>query len=87
MPGAWRGPIVHDTPVAQREWLPHAARLLGAPTPARLDVAAARQKFNDLRVCSMNEQRGASNAKARRELGWRPAFPSWKDDGFEALHG
>jgi nucleoside-diphosphate-sugar epimerase len=78
--------IVDDTPVEQREWLPYAARLLGAPAPGRLDVPAARQKFNDLRVYYMNEQRGASNAKARRELGWRPAFPSWRS-GFEALYG
>jgi len=31
----------------------------------------------------MTELRGASNAKARRELGWQPAHPSWRQ-GFAA---
>jgi nucleoside-diphosphate-sugar epimerase len=77
--------IVDDAPAPQREWLPFAARLLGAPEPRELDVASARATFNDLRVYYMNEQRGASNAKARRELGWRPAYPSWRA-GFERLY-
>ena len=51
----------------------------------RMDEATARQKVGDLRVYYMNEQRGASNAKAKRELDWRPAFPSWRA-GFEALY-
>jgi nucleoside-diphosphate-sugar epimerase len=77
--------IVDDEPAPQREWLPFAARLLGAPEPRRLDIASARETFNDLRVYYMNEQRGASNAKAKREFGWRPAFPSWRA-GFESLY-
>jgi nucleoside-diphosphate-sugar epimerase len=77
--------IVDDTPVRLSEWLPSAAELLGAPAPGHLDEAPARQKFGDLRVYYMNEQRGASNAKARNELGWQPAFPSWRA-GFEALY-
>ena len=77
--------IVDDEPAPQREWLPFAARLLGAPEPRRLDTASARETFNDLRVYYMNEQRGASNAKAKRELGWRPVFPSWRA-GFESLY-
>ena len=77
--------IVDDSPVAQREWLPIAARLLGAPAPGRLDEATARQKVGDLRVYYMNEQRGASNAKAKRAFGWQPSCPSWRT-GFEALY-
>jgi 2-alkyl-3-oxoalkanoate reductase len=77
--------IVNDSPVRLREWLPLAAQLLGAPAPGRLDVASARQKLGDMRVYYFNEQRGASNAKAKRELGWQPAFPSWRD-GFKALY-
>ena len=45
----------------------------------------ARQQLGDMRVYYMNEQRGASNAKAKRELNWQPAFPSWSA-GFEALY-
>jgi nucleoside-diphosphate-sugar epimerase len=78
--------IVDDSPVRLSEWLPFAAKLLGAPAPGAMDEALARQKLGDMRVYYMNEQRGASNAKAKRELGWRPAFPSWRA-GFEALLG
>ena len=80
--------IVDDSPVRLSEWLPFAAKLLDAPTPLPLDLALARQKFGDMRdmrVYYMNEQRGASNAKAKRELNWQPAFPSWRA-GFEALY-
>ena len=72
-------------PVQTNEWLPFAARLLGAPAPGRMDEALARQKLGDMRVYYMNEQRGASNAKAKRELDWRPAHPSWRGM-FEELY-
>jgi 2-alkyl-3-oxoalkanoate reductase len=77
--------IVDDAPARQSEWLPFAARLLGAPQPQPMDEALARRKLGDMMVYIMNEQRGASNAKAKRELGWRPAVPSWRA-GFEALY-
>jgi nucleoside-diphosphate-sugar epimerase len=77
--------IVDDSPVRFREWLPFAAKLLDAPAPGHMDEALARQKLGDLRVYYMNEQRGASNAKAKRELDWQPACPSWRT-GFEALY-
>lgn len=77
--------IVDDSPVRLSEWLPVAAKLLDAPAPGHEDEAAARKRVGDMRVYYMNEQRGASNAKARRVLDWRPAFPSWRT-GFEALY-
>jgi nucleoside-diphosphate-sugar epimerase len=77
--------IVDDSPVRLSEWLPFAARLLDAPAPGHIDEALARQKLGDLRVYYFNKQRGASNAKAKREFGWQPAFPSWRA-GFEALY-
>ena len=77
--------IVDDTPVRLSEWLPVAARLLDAPAPERMDEAQARQKLGGMRVYYMNEQRGASNAKAKRDFNWQPAFPSWRA-GFEALY-
>ena len=77
--------IVDDSPVPLNEWLPFAARLLGAPPPNREDAAAARERIGDIRVYYMNEQRGASNAKAKRALDWKPAHPSWRA-GFEALY-
>ncbi len=77
--------IVDDSPARLSEWLPFAAKLLGAPAPGHMDEALARQQLGDMRVYYMNEQRGASNAKAKREFNWQPAFPSWRA-GFEALY-
>ena len=77
--------IVNDAPARFSEWLPFAAKLLGAPAPAHEDETSARKRVGDMRVYYMNEQRGASNAKAKRVFNWRPAFPSWRT-GFEALY-
>ena len=77
--------IVDDSPARLSDWLPFAAELLDAPAPGHMDEALARQKLGDMRVYYMNEQRGASNAKAKREFNWQPAFPSWQA-GFEALY-
>ena len=77
--------IVNDAPARLSEWLPYAAKLLGAPAPSREDEASARKRIGDMRVYYMNEQRGASNAKAKRTFDWQPAFPSWRA-GFEALY-
>jgi nucleoside-diphosphate-sugar epimerase len=71
--------IVDDHPVQVSEWLPIIARILNAPSPGHFDEAIARAKLGDLFVYTMNEQRGASNAKAKRELGWTPQTPSWKE--------
>ncbi|HTN26220.1 MAG TPA: NAD(P)-dependent oxidoreductase, partial [Burkholderiales bacterium] len=77
--------IVDDSPVRLSEWLPIAAKLLGGPPPGYEDDAAARKRIGDLRVYYMNEQRGASNAKAKRAFNWQPTFASWRT-GFEALY-
>jgi nucleoside-diphosphate-sugar epimerase len=77
--------IVDDHPTKLSEWLPVAASLLKAPAPAHMDEATARAKLGDLFVYTMNEQRGASNAKAKRELAWRPRVASWRD-GFAELY-
>jgi nucleoside-diphosphate-sugar epimerase len=77
--------IVDDTPVRLSEWLPVAAKLLGAPVPGHEGEESARKRIGDLRVYYMNEQRGASNAKARHEFNWQPAYASWRD-GFAELY-
>jgi 2-alkyl-3-oxoalkanoate reductase len=77
--------VVDDTPVALREWLPFVAARLGAPAPPVIDVATARERYGDTLVYFMHQQRGASNARARRELGWAPQQPSWRA-AFEALY-
>ncbi len=77
--------VVDDTPVALREWLPYVAERLGAPAPPVIDAAAARERYGDTLVYFMHQQRGASNGRARRELGWAPQQPSWRA-AFEALY-
>jgi nucleoside-diphosphate-sugar epimerase len=77
--------IVDDSPARFSEWLPFAAKLLGGSPPGQMDEALARQKLGDMRAYYMNEQRGASNAKTKREFDWQPAFRSWRG-GFEALY-
>lgn len=78
--------IVDDHPAKLSEWLPIAATLLNAPAPTHLDEATARAKLGDMFVYTMNEQRGASNFKAKKELDWRPLVSSWQD-GFGELYG
>ncbi len=77
--------IVDDAPARLSEWLPFAAELLKAPAPGRMEERLAREKLGDRMVYIFNEQRGASNAKAKRMLSWKPEVSSWRA-GFEALY-
>lgn len=70
--------IVDDDPAPVAEWLPELARKLGAKTPMRVPRFVGRLAAGEAGVVLMTELRGASNAKAKRELGWRPAHPSWR---------
>ena len=69
--------IVDDEPAAVRDWLPSLAEAIGARPPRRFPVWLARLFVGD-GVVMMTESRGASNAKAKRELGWQPIYPSWR---------
>jgi nucleoside-diphosphate-sugar epimerase len=75
-PGVYQ--VVDDDPAPVSEWLPALAASAGARPPRRVPVWLARLLGGEHGVVLMNEARGASNAKARRELGWRPAWPSWR---------
>jgi nucleoside-diphosphate-sugar epimerase len=70
--------IVDDDPAPVAEWLPALARELGAKKPVRVPRFIGRLFAGEAGVVMMTEVRGASNAKAKRELGWRPAHPSWR---------
>ena len=59
-------------------WLPDLAEVLGAKPPSRLPACPARPMIGALGVVIMTSARGSSNEKAKRELGWRPAHPSWR---------
>lgn len=76
--------VVDDEPAAVRDWLPHLARAFGAPAPRRIPQAIARLAVGEAAVVWMTDIRGASNHKARQELGWTPGSASWRS-GFEAL--
>ena len=75
--------IVDDDPAPVREWLPYLAECLGVKAPMHAPAWVGKLLAGDLVVMMMTEARGASNAKARRELGWAPGYPSWRD-GFPA---
>jgi nucleoside-diphosphate-sugar epimerase len=70
--------VVDDDPAAVAEWLPALAEELGAKRPARVPRFVGRLFAGEAGVAMMTDIRGASNAKARRELRWRPAHPSWR---------
>lgn len=75
--------VVDDEPAPLREWLPAYAEALGAKPPRRVPAWLARLVAGKDLVSTAVTMRGASNAKARRELGWQPAHPSWRH-GFPA---
>ena len=78
--------IVDDEPAPVTEWLPALAEALGAKPPRHFPVWLARLFAGDVGVMLGTEARGASNAKAKRELGWTLRYPSWRA-GFPAVYG
>ena len=77
--------IVDDEPSPTREWLPELARIVGAEPPQRIPRQVAQGFAGEAAVMMGTEARGASNAKAKRELGWTLRYPSWRQ-GFAALY-
>jgi nucleoside-diphosphate-sugar epimerase len=75
--------VVDDDPASVAEWLPALAHELGAKKPMHVPRFVGRIFAGEVGVVMMTELRGASNAKAKRELAWRPAHPSWRQ-GFLA---
>jgi nucleoside-diphosphate-sugar epimerase len=76
--------VVDDEPAPVSVWLPDVAQAVGAKPPLRLPVWVGRLAAGEVTVRWMTQARGASNEKARRELGWRPTWSTWRD-GFR--HG
>jgi 2-alkyl-3-oxoalkanoate reductase len=75
--------IVDDNPAPQRAWLPAYAEAIGAKKPLRVPVWIARLAMGKIATMA-DVQAGASNAKAKRELGWEPRWPSWREGFREA---
>jgi nucleoside-diphosphate-sugar epimerase len=83
-PGVYN--VVDDEPAPLREWLPVYAQALGAKPPRRVPFWLARLAAGEQTARGALEMRGASNAKAKRELGWQPRHASWRQ-GFPELFG
>jgi 2-alkyl-3-oxoalkanoate reductase len=79
--------IVDDEPAPVSEWLPALATLVGARSPIRVPAWLGRLFAGEHLVSMMTEVRAGSNAKARRELGWQPAHPSWRQGFAEVASG
>jgi nucleoside-diphosphate-sugar epimerase len=76
--------IVDDDPAPVREWLPALATALGAKPPRHVPVWLARMFAGEANAVMSIESRAASNAKAKRELGWTLRYPSWRQGFAEA---
>lgn len=82
-PGVYN--VTDDEPAPVRDWLPVLADTVGAPAPRRVPVWVGRLFGGELAVTMMTELRGASNAKAKRELRWTLRYPSWRQGFSEGL--
>jgi nucleoside-diphosphate-sugar epimerase len=70
--------VVDDEPARVREWLPVLASALDAKPPRRIPRWLGRLAAGEMATLMMTEVRGASNAKAKHELGWELRYPSWR---------
>ena len=82
-PGAYN--VVDDEPAPVARWLPELARAVSAKPPWHVPVWLARLVVGEVGVSMMTQIRGASNARARRELGWQPRYSSWREGFWTGL--
>lgn len=76
--------IVDDDPAEVSVWLPELARAAGAKPPGQIPAWLGRLVMGDVGLSMMTKVRGSSNAKAKRLLGWRPVYASWRN-GFSQM--
>jgi 2-alkyl-3-oxoalkanoate reductase len=77
--------IADDEPAPVREWLPVLASALDAKPPRRVPRWLGRLAAGEMATLMMTDSRGASNAKAKRELGWQPRYASWRQGFAQGL--
>jgi 2-alkyl-3-oxoalkanoate reductase len=77
--------IADDDPAPVSDWVPALAEALGAPRPLRVPAWLARPMAGRYGVMTMTRAQGASNELAKRQLGWQPAHPSWREGFRSAL--
>ena len=75
--------VVDDEPAPGREWIPVFARAVRAPRPLRVPRFVASLMVGSWAARTLTDGRGASNSRARTELGWRPRYPTWRDGLFD----
>jgi nucleoside-diphosphate-sugar epimerase len=80
-PGVYN--VVDSDPAPVADWLPYLAEVAGAKPPLRMPAWLGRLLAGEFVVAQMTTSRGASNEKARKELGWEPRYESWRE-GFRA---
>jgi nucleoside-diphosphate-sugar epimerase len=76
-PGVYN--VADNDPAAVARWVPEVARIVGAPVPRRLPAWVGRLVVGEVGISMMTQIRGVSSARAQRELGWQPIWPSWRD--------
>jgi nucleoside-diphosphate-sugar epimerase len=76
--------VADDDPAPVHEWLPYLAEMIGAKPPRQVPAWVGRLAAGEHGLAMMTSVRGASNAKAKRELAWTPRYPSWRE-GFNTL--
>jgi nucleoside-diphosphate-sugar epimerase len=77
--------VVDDEPAPVSEWAPVLAAAVGAKRPRRVPRWVGRLAAGEWATVAMTEIRGASNDKAKRELGWQLRYPSWRQGFAEGL--
>ncbi len=83
-PGVYN--VTDDEPAPVSQWLPALAAAVGARPPLRVPAWIGRLAAGEAAVSMMTSIRGASNAKAKRDLGWELAWPTWRDGFARGLH-
>jgi nucleoside-diphosphate-sugar epimerase len=76
--------VADDEPAPVNEWLPYLAEVVGAKGPMRVPAWLGRLLAGAAITEQMTVNRGSSNAKARKELGWEPTYPTWRE-GFRTF--
>ena len=82
-PGTYN--VTDDEPARMADWIPEYARAIGAKKPLKVPKFVARLAAGAMAVTWATEMRGASNEKAKRDLGWKPTYASWRQGFREAL--
>ncbi len=77
--------VTDDAPARMADWIPGYAEALDAKKPLRVPKLVARLVAGPMAVTWATQMRGASNEKAKRELGWKPTYASWREGFREAL--